>query len=277
MAKRIVITGATDGLGRFLAGGLAADGAHVVVHGRSAEKLERVRQELLVQSPSGFVETVQADFGDLEQVERMAGALVEGGQKIDVLVNNAGIGFGPPGGGRETSTQGYELRFAVNYLSGYLLTRRLLLLLESSAPARIVNVASLGQEPIDFDDLMLDHAYNGVSAYRRSKLAQVMFTLDLAEELDPQLVTANSLHPATFMDTAMVRAFGGRPMSTVEEGGEATMRLIADTALAGVSGRFFDGVREARALPQAYDTAARTMLRRRSEELIGSTTASAWR
>ena len=140
---------------------------------------------------------------------------------LDVLVNNAGIGTA--GNAREVSADGFELRFAVNYLAGFLLTRLLLPLLEKRAPSRIVNVASAGQQAIDFDDVMLTRGYSGVRAYCQSKLAQILFTIDLAEELKDRAVTVNALHPATYMDTTMVRLSGARPMSTVEEGGEAIL------------------------------------------------------
>ena len=135
------------------------------------------------------------------------------------LVNNAGIGTTLPGDGRRMeSRDGYEVRFAVNYLAGYLLTRLLLPLLNRSAPARIVNVSSAGQAAIDFDDVMLERGYSGVQAYCQSKLAQVMFTFDLAEELDPGAVTANCLHPGTYMPTKIVHAAGVSPVSALEDG-----------------------------------------------------------
>ena len=111
------------------------------------------------------------------------------------------------------SEDGYELRFAVNYLAPFLLTRRLLPLIERSAPARIVNVSSAGQAPIDFDDVMLERAYSGIQAYCQSKLALVMFTFDLAEELEGTGVTANCLHPGTYMPTNMVRGAGVEPVT----------------------------------------------------------------
>lgn len=260
-AQVVLITGATEGLGNHLTRELVASGATVVAHGRNPDKLQALRTEL-------GVRTVLADLGDLRQVERLAGELLDSLDRLDVLVNNAGIGFGPPGAARQLSADGYELRFAVNYLAGYHLTKRLLPLVRKSAPARIVNVSSLGQEPLDFDDPMFERRYDGTVAYRRSKLAQIMFTIDLADELAGAGVTVNSLHPATFMDTPMVAEFGGRPMSTVEEGGTATLRLITDPALDGVTGRFFDGLRESRAKPQAYDPAARQRLRQLSDDLI---------
>jgi NAD(P)-dependent dehydrogenase (short-subunit alcohol dehydrogenase family) len=184
-------------------------------------------------------------------------------------VNNAGIGTSLPGdGARVESRDGYELRFAVNYLAHFLLTRSLLPLVVRSAPARIVNVSSAGQAPIDFDDVMLERDYNGIQAYCQSKLAQIMFTFDLADELDPDAVTANSLHPATYMPTKIVAAAGVQPASSLEEGVAATLRLVTDPDLDGVTGHYFDRRLESRAHPQAYDPAARRRLRELSERLV---------
>jgi NAD(P)-dependent dehydrogenase (short-subunit alcohol dehydrogenase family) len=260
----VVITGATSGLGRHLAERVAGLGAQVVVHGRDPGRLERARDEITTATGNEHVDTVQADLGSLAEVEALAGEVERRFDRIDVLVSNAGIGFGAPGAGRQVSVDGYELRFAVNYLAGFHLTRRLRPLLAG----RVVNVASAGQEPIDFADVRLERSYDGVSAYRRAKLAQIMFSFDLAEELRDRGVTVNALHPATFMDTAMVREAGIGPVNTVEEGGAATMRLIADPALDGVTGRYFNGTKESRALDQAYDPAARARLRELSEELV---------
>ena len=170
---------------------------------------------------------------------------------------------------RELSADGFELRFAVNYLAGFLLTRLLLPALESRASSRIVNVASAGQQPIDFADVMLTHGYSGARAYRQSKLAQIMFTIDLAQELAGRNVAVNCLHPATFMDTTMVRLSGVQPISTVEEGGAAILQLVASPSLEGRSGLYFSGLRESRADPQAYDPGARAKLRALSFELVG--------
>jgi NAD(P)-dependent dehydrogenase (short-subunit alcohol dehydrogenase family) len=156
-------------------------------------------------------------------------------------------------------------------LSPFLLTRLLLPTLRRSAPARIVNVASAGQAPIDFRDVMLERRYDGVQAYSQSKLALVMFTFDLAEELAGTGVTANCLHPATYMPTKMVLAARGSSISTIEEGVQATMRLITAPELDQVSGRYFNGLREARAESQAYDRQARLKLRQLSEHLTGLT------
>jgi NAD(P)-dependent dehydrogenase (short-subunit alcohol dehydrogenase family) len=177
-------------------------------------------------------------------------------------VNNAGIGGAGP---RQESTDGYELRFAVNYLAGFALTRQLLPLLTASAPARIVNVSSAGQQAIDFGDVMLTSGYNPMRAYCQSKLAQIMFTMDLAQELSETGVTVNALHPATYMPTKMVAS----PISTIAEGVEATMRLITAPAAEIGTGQYYNGLRKARADRQAYDPAARLQLRDLSEKLAG--------
>jgi NAD(P)-dependent dehydrogenase (short-subunit alcohol dehydrogenase family) len=265
----VIITGATSGLGRYLAAQLAASGAHVVVHGRSAERVEETRAEILASTGDARVSTVIAELGSLASVDHLAAEIETRFERVDVLVNNAGIGFGAPGSGHAESTDGIELRFAVNYLAGYHLTRRLIPLLTASAPARVVNVSSIGQYPIDFDDPMLERGYSGVNAYRQSKLAQVMFTIDLAEELRGAGVTVNALHPATLMDTPMVREADYETRSTVEEGGTATLRLIADPKLDGTTGTYSNGLHEAKANDQAYDPGARARLRELSDELIG--------
>jgi NAD(P)-dependent dehydrogenase (short-subunit alcohol dehydrogenase family) len=254
--KVVLITGATDGLGRGLARAVAGAGGIVLVHGRSQARIDETLAEL--PGARGY----RADLSSLEEVRRVAGEVRDTEPRLDVLVNNAGIGTGE----RELSQDGYELRFAVNYLAGFLLTHELLPLLEASAPARIVNVASAGQMPIDFDDVMLERDYSGVRAYCQSKLAQIMFTIDLAERLDGKELTVNALHPATYMPTKMVSS----PISTLEEGVEATMRLVADPELDGVSGRYFNGLREAAPDPQADDPQARRRLWELSEQLVGA-------
>ena len=259
----VLLTGATDGLGRHVAGALAANGATVILHGRNTAKLRAVQAELGTRHP-----VVRADLADLRQVDRMADEILVEYDRIDVLVNNAGVGFGKPDAARELSADGYELRFAVNYLAGFHLTRRLLPLLVDSSPSRVVNVASAGQEPLDLDDPQFAHGYDGIVAYRRSKLAQIMFTFDLADELRAAEVTVNALHPASFMNTPMVREFGGQPMSTVDEGSAATVRLITDPALTGVTGRYFNRNQEARPHPEALEPDVRARLRALTDDLI---------
>jgi len=261
--KLVLITGATDGLGRGVAIDLAQRGATVLVHGRKRARGEAVLAEgKAAGAPDARL--YLADFGVLADIRRMADAILAGEPRLDVLVNNAGIIQDR----RQESADGHELTFQVNYLAGFLLTHRLLPLLRRSAPSRIVNVASAGQAPIDFDDVMLERRWDGWQAYCRSKLAQVMMTFDLAEALRGAGVTVNALHPATLMPTKMVVGrFGVR--STLQEGVRNTVRLIADPGLAGISGRYFDRDREARAHRQAYDMAARARLRELSRDLCG--------
>lgn len=264
----VLITGATDGLGRALAERLA-DQAALVLHGRDPDKLARAADEVSAVHGRERPRTLVADLSELAQVRRLALEVAEVTDRLDVLVSNAGIGAGlPEGRARATSKDGYELRFAVNYLSGFLLTRLLLPLLTLSEPARIVNVSSLGQHPIDFDDVMLTRNYTGGRAYTQSKLAQIMFTFDLARELDPARITANCLHPATYMPTTMVQQSGATPISTVEQGAEAILNLAASDKLAGRSGEFYNALAPTRANQQAYDNSAREHLRALSMRLI---------
>jgi NAD(P)-dependent dehydrogenase (short-subunit alcohol dehydrogenase family) len=240
--SKILVTGATDGLGRALAGELVARGHEVVVHGRSRERAEAVADEI------GGAEVVVADFARLDDVRSVR---VEG---IDVLVNNAGI-IAPE---RQLSVDGIELTFQVNHLAGFLLTLLVL-------PPRTVNVASVGQRAPDFDDLMLERGYDGYDAYAQSKLCQIMFTFELAERR-PDL-KVNALHPATLMDTKMVHEWFGFTRSTVADGVEATAALAERD---DVTGRYFDRLREARADPIAYDPEARRRLWDVSAELTSA-------
>jgi NAD(P)-dependent dehydrogenase (short-subunit alcohol dehydrogenase family) len=261
----ILVTGATDGLGKRVAQELAAKGTTVLLHGRSPERLAATLEELRSQTGGEKVNSYLADLSSLAAVRDLAERILSEYDRLDVLVNNAGIIIQE----RKESEDGYELTFAVNYLSHFLLTSLLLPLLKGSAPARVVNVASAGQSPIDFDDPMLERGYDAMRAYSQSKLAQIMFTFELAERLSGTGVSVNALHPASLMDTKMVHDTFGYTMSTVEEGTEAVVRLAVSQEVEGVTGRYFDGTREARADGQAYDKEARQTLWELSEELCG--------
>jgi len=261
----ILVTGATDGLGKRVARELAAKGTTVLLHGRSPERLEDTLEEIRSQTSSQKVGSYVADLSSLAAVRDLADRILSEYDRLDVLVNNAGIIVQE----RKESEDGYELTFAVNYLSHFLLTSLLLPLLKDSVPARVVNVASAGQSPIDFDDPMLERGYDAMRAYSMSKLAQIMFTFELAERLSDTGVSVNALHPASLMDTKMVQDTFGYTMSTVGEGSEAVVRLAVSSELEGVTGRYFDGTREARADGQAYDKEARQKLWVLSEELCG--------
>ena len=265
--KTILITGSTDGVGRYIAERLAAEGWRILVHGRDRSRGEAAVERITQQG--GEARFLAADFSSLAEVRALADAVQRDGEGLDALVNNAGIGTS--GARRELSADGFELRFAVNYLAGFLLTRLLLPMLENRKAARIVNVSSAGQQPIDFSDVMLTCGYTGVRAYCQSKLAQILFTIDLAKELAGRDITVNCLHPATYMDTTMVRLSGVQPISTVEQGGAAIVQLVESPALADRSGLYFSGMNESRANPQAYDENARRRLRALSFDLVGLT------
>jgi len=262
-----LVTGSTDGVGRVVAKRLGEGGVRVLVHGRDRERGERLVAE--IKAAGGDAAFLAADLSSLAEVRGLAGTVRQTTDRLDLLINNAGIGSGGPQATRETSADGYELRFAVNYLAGFLLTHLLLPLVEQGTPARIVNVSSLGQQAIDFSDVMLTRGYSGSRAYCQSKLAQILFTIDLAQELEGAGVTVNALHPATYMNTTMVRRAGATPMSTVEEGADAILNLAASAELEGRSGLYFNGQREARADGQAYDVEARRRLKAVSMELVG--------
>ncbi|OLT30608.1 3-oxoacyl-ACP reductase [Nocardiopsis sp. CNR-923] len=265
----VLITGSTDGLGRALALRLARDRARLLLHGRDPDKLAALAAEV-AKAGAPTPETLVADLSDLGQVARLAAEAPTRTDRLDVLVSNAGIGFGEPDGReRRVGADGHELRLTVNYLAGFLLTLDLLPLLRASAPSRVVNVSSLGQSPLDLDDLMFERGYDGVDAYRRSKLAQIMSATEFAARVPADEVTFTSLHPATFMPTKLVTLHGIAPVDTLEEGVAATYRLVTDPALRGVTGRFYNRTRESPVNDQAADHGVRAQLWRRSLRLVG--------
>jgi NAD(P)-dependent dehydrogenase (short-subunit alcohol dehydrogenase family) len=260
-----LVTGSTDGLGREVALALASEGYHVIVHGRDATRGAEVVAAIEAEG-EGSARFLAADFASLENVQALADTVRQLVPALRLLVNNAGVGPGAPGHERVITPDGHELRFQVNYLAGFHLTRELLPLLRAGAPSRIVNVSSRGQAPLDFDDLRLDRGYSGGEAYRRSKLAQILFTVDLAEELAGSGVEAFAVHPAPAMDTELVREAGGTPQSTVAQGLRSVMNAIRSTEQE--SGTFFFELDPRPAHDQAYDAEARRTLRERSEAFV---------
>src|SRR5580698_2873843 len=233
--KTVLVTGSTDGVGRYVAAQLAAAGAKVLIHGRDSERGRTLADEIR-RHGKGEAIFYQADLSSMAGTRQLANAVLADHKRLDLFISNAGIGSRTQGAERRTSADGHELRFAVNYLSGFLLAHLLLPTIKASAPSRIVNVASLGQHPIDFDDVMITKGYNGGRAYSQSKLSQIMLTIDLANELKGSGVTVNSLHPATYMNTTMVRESGNTPISTVEQGGDAILHLAVGDDMEGESG-----------------------------------------
>ena len=260
----VLVTGSTSGLGREVALRLGAMGWHVIVHGRSQERGLEVVDEINSQGP-GNARFYRADLASFDQTREFGESLLRDYERMDVLVNNAGFGSAP--NERLVSEDGHEFRFQVNYLSTFLLTHMLMPRLRSSTPSRIVNVSSLAQSPIDFDDVMIENNFSGGRAYGQSKLAQIMFTFDLDEELDGTDIMVNSLHPATYMPTGMVLRAGAQPRSTIDEGADAVMQLVVSDEIKG--GQFFRGLVPAQANAQAYDMQARASLKALSRELTG--------
>ncbi|NUR90684.1 MAG: SDR family NAD(P)-dependent oxidoreductase [Nonomuraea sp.] len=261
--RTVLITGATDGLGRGLAHRLAAQGATLILHGRNPAKGRELLTELYDQTGNDRLTFEQADFASLDQIRDLADRLAAR-DRLDVLVNNAGIGVETA---PQRSADGLELTFQVDYLATYMLSCLLTPLLARSA-ARVVNVASAGQSPLDFDDVLLDRHWDGVQAYCQAKLAQIMLTFEHAELLRDRGVTVNALHPASYMPTKIVTHLYA-VQSTLEEGVTHTARLVTDPALDAVTGTYFNRSRPARAHHQAYDPAARARLLKISERLTG--------
>ena len=261
--KIALVTGSTSGLGRAVALRLGAMDYFVVVHGRNRERGMQVVKEI-EDSGIGGARFYAADLGSFDQVRNFGETILNDFDRLDVLINNAGIGSSPAQ--RLLSEDGHELRFQVNHLSHFLLTHLLLPLLRDSSPARIVNVSSGAQQAIDFDDVMLEKNFSGRRAYAQSKLAQILFTIDLAEKLQDENILVNTLHPATLMDTGMVRRSGARPRATIAEGADAVMQLVTEDI---GSGNYFSRQRSVRANRQAYDEVARAKLWKLSEELTG--------
>ncbi len=259
-ARTIVITGASDGIGASAARTLSKQGEQVVVVGRSAEKTAQVAKEI---GADHYV----ADFAELAQVRRLAEQLKEKYPRIDVLANNAGGIMGR----RELTVDGHEKTFQINHLAPFLLTHLLAERLKQSAPARVVTVSSDAQRMgrIDFDDLQGERSWSGQRAYNQSKLANVLFTYELARRLRGHGVTANTLHPGIVRTglgaedpgriQRMITPFM-RLLKSPEEGAVTSIHLASATELDGVTGQFFAGRRPRRSSRRSYDEAAAARL-----------------
>jgi glutathione peroxidase len=257
---RVFITGATSGVGEAFANRAVAEGASLSLHGRDPAKVNALVARL-GQSSGAKARAFVADLSSLAEVARLAKELAEAGP-LDVLINNAGVGFGSDAKRRELSRDGFELRFAVNFLAPFLLTE---LLTERGLPGRaVVNVASAGQAALDENDLMSERNYDGVLAYRRSKLALISDSFERARR-DPDRAYV-ALHPGTFLATQMVREANITPQGTAEQGSNALLYVV-EQALAGHTAVYFDQERPALAEPAASDAAAQARLRATALEL----------
>ncbi|CAL9278608.1 SDR family NAD(P)-dependent oxidoreductase [Streptomyces sp. SudanB91_2054] len=270
----VLVTGATSGLGLRLAEVLAAQGATVLAHGRDRARVRALTERLT--AAGGTVRPYCADLSSLREVRTFARRVAEEQPRVDVLVNNAGVGPGPQDGARELSTDGHELRFAVGYLAPYVLTRALVPRLLRARAGRVVNVGSGAQVEIDFDDLTMAGFYNGWIAYGRAKLALASLTVDLAAELGPRGVAVSCVHPADLMPTPMVRRTGLAPRSTLDQGAEAVLRLIHGTGGADTQpGHYYNGLRPESPHPDVLRPDRRERLRRVTEELLAAEATAA--
>lgn len=279
--KVCLVTGATSGIGAVTAEALAGRGGVVAVVGRSAERAAATVERIRRRTGTTTVEHLLADLSSQQEVRRLAEAFAARHDRLDVLVNNAGAVFTR----RRQSPDGLELTFALNHLAYFLLTGLLLDTLRSSAPSRVVNVSSDAHQGarIDFDDLQAERGYRGFTVYGRSKLANLLFTYELARRLEGTGVTVNALHPgvvATRFATnngRVVRLLQPlfRPfMVSPEQGARTVVHLATSPEVEGVTGGYFVKERPSPSSGVSYDTAAAERLWQVSEELTGLTVPS---
>jgi NAD(P)-dependent dehydrogenase (short-subunit alcohol dehydrogenase family) len=262
MAKRILLTGATDGIGRQIAHELAGKDVALVLHGRSPEKLKRVQRE--VEARGGVAETVVADFASLDAVSAMAEELLERFEVIDVLLNNAGVYMTD----YDLTVDGFESTFAINHLAPFLLTH---LLLERVPPSgRIINTSSIAHTRgvLSYDNLNAEKGYDGYAAYSLSKLANVLFTVELARRLGPS-PTVNALHPGVVSTKLLRTGFGIEGRDSLADGAATSVFLATDPSVAKTTGRYFRNRAIADASPVARDARACARFYELSCEMTG--------
>ncbi|MFI5236215.1 MAG: SDR family oxidoreductase [Gemmatimonadales bacterium] len=278
--KTCLVTGATSGIGKVTARELARMGGRVFVHGRNPAKVEATVAEIRT-ATGGTVEGFIADFASLADVRQLAVDVRARTDRLHVLVNNAGGATMR----RTLSNDGIELTFAVNHLAPFLLTNLLLDLLTASAPARIVNVASEAHRiaPLDFDDLQNERRYRAFGAYGLSKLANILFTCELARQLDGTGVMVTAVHPGA-VNTGIWDSTAGTVrrilrvmqwfMLSPERGAAPVVRLAAQQDVAGVTGAYFKRFKQVRSAPQSNDIAVQRRLWEMSARLTGLTQAA---
>ncbi len=247
--QTILITGATDGIGKETARQLAEKGARILLHGRNPEKASAVCEDIRNNTGNQEIETLIADLQSLAQVRQLAEDVKSKTDRLDVLINNAGVYMQE----KALTPDGYEMTFAVNHLAPFLLTNLLLDLLKASAPSRIITVSSVahGSARLDLDNLNAERKFHGWGAYCISKLGTLLFTFELARRLEGTGVTANALHPGT-IDTKMLSKLGleGKP---VERGAETPVYLASYPEVSEISGKYFSQKRVAAPSEMAQD------------------------
>jgi NAD(P)-dependent dehydrogenase (short-subunit alcohol dehydrogenase family) len=269
-----IVTGASSGIGLQTCIGLARQGRHVVMVARDATRTEAARRAVWQAVPEAKVDVLLADFASLAAVRTLAATILQHYDRIDVLVNNAGL-FSMK---RTVTVDGYETTFAVNHLAPFLLTNLLLDRMKASGNARIVNVASIAHRRayLEFDDLQSTRDYRWLKAYSRSKLANILFTRELARRLQGNAVTANCLHPGIvatnigrsgFVRIAMKL---GRPfLISPERGAQTSVYLATSPDVEGVSGEYFDKCQVADTSAEAKDMQAAVRLWEISAKMVG--------
>jgi NAD(P)-dependent dehydrogenase (short-subunit alcohol dehydrogenase family) len=265
MRKTILVTGATDGIGKQTALELARLGHSVWIHGRNPAKASAVVDEMRRMAGNARVQAVTGDFGSLKQVKALAKDVDQRVERLDVLINNAGVWMNE----RVLTEDGIETTFQVNHLAPFLLTNLLLPLLRRSAPARVVTVASQlhkrGQ--LHLDDLQLVHSYSGYTAYTQSKICNVLFAHTLAERLRGSGVTSNVLHPGIITTKLLWTGFQSTA-NDIAEGAKTSMHLAIAPELEGVTGKYFEPVREMPSADITYDAKTQAALWQISEDML---------
>lgn len=262
----ILVTGATDGIGKATALALARQGHLVIVHGRTAAKARATMEAIHADTRSEELDYAFGDFARLDEVRALAAAVAKDHPGLNVLVNNAGV----YATSRTLSADGHELSLAVNHLAPYLLTRLLLPTLTANAPARVVHVSSTAhyRGRIDFDNLQAERAFGHYAAYAASKLANVLFSNALARRVAGRGVTSNALHPGVITTKLLATGFNITGAET-SRGAETSVYLASAPEVAGVTGCYFDDRREKAASDAARDEALQERLWDVSAQLTG--------
>lgn len=263
--KIVLITGSTDGIGLQTAMDLAGLGARVLVQGRNLHKAQLAVEQVMNRSNNKEVEAVSADLGSFESIRGLARDIRNRYEKIDVLINNAGVFMNE----KEYSRDGYEMTFAINHLAYFLLTGLLLDLIKKSDYARIVNVASMAHAGfIDFENLQAEKHFEGYDAYSRSKLCNILFTFKLAELLTDSQVTANVLHPGV-IGTKLLHAGWGGGGADWDQGSKTSVFLASSADLTNISGQYFSNLKPVKPAAIAYDKSIQNELWKKSETMTG--------
>lgn len=274
--KTILITGATDGIGKETARQLARLGAHILITGRNPQKVESTVLELRQSTGNPQIEGFIADLSSQEQIRNLARAIYERVPALHGLINNAGAIFIQ----RQTSVDGIEMTFALNHLGYFMLTLLLIDLLKNNAPSRIINVSSAAHRGarLDFNDLQNERAYQGWRVYSQSKLANLLFTYELARRLEGSGMTVNALHPG-FVATRFGRSNGGLfdPLFRLfqfaaippEEGARTSVYLAASSEVEGVSSKYFEKCKAVPSSPESYEVSSAQRLWEVSLQMTG--------